>query len=72
MTVPDVPLRSVLNMCHWHTASPNIHAGMAAWLVAGGNKNKKPWTGYPGKGGLADFPSAGSFYITGRERWLRE
>jgi len=39
------PLRSVLNECHRGTQhpsrkSPNIHAGMAAWRVARGNKTE--------------------------------
>ena len=33
-----VPLRSVLNVCHWHTAPPNGHASMSTWLVARRNK----------------------------------
>ena len=32
------PFRSVRNVCHRHTASPNGHASMSAWLVARGNK----------------------------------
>ena len=32
------PFRSMLNVCHRHTAPPNGHASMSAWLVARGNK----------------------------------
>src|SRR5699024_1312684 len=35
------PLRSALDVCHRHTAPPNGHASMSAWLVARGNKKPK-------------------------------
>ena len=28
------PFRSVLNVCHWHTAPPNGRASASAWLTA--------------------------------------
>lgn len=35
-------LRSALNVCQRHTAPPNGHASMSAWLAASGNKNIFP------------------------------